>query len=93
MSDSETELIRKKWSRNRILWVHGLGSATLLGIAHSITPVVVDPATFNLTTGLHKLLTMVVASGVLGAFTYLAKSPLPALPKELEDDPPEGGAK
>lgn len=87
MSDSETELIRKKWNRNRILWVHGLGSAVILGIAHSVTTVFVAPETFNFTTGLAKLAQVATASGVIGAFTYLAKSPLPSLPTELATQP------
>lgn len=83
---NETEIIKRKWRRNRLLWIYGLVSASILGVAHSVTPAIVSPETFNFTTGLNKLITVMIVSGVLGAFTYLAKSPLPALPKELESD-------
>ena len=78
-------VIRKKWGRNKLLWLYGLVSATILGITHSVTPMLVAPETFNFNGGLKKLLTIVIVSGALGAFTYLSKSPLPALPKELQN--------
>lgn len=83
---TDTEIIRRKWKRNRILWTHGLIAAIILGVAHSVPPVLVAPETFNLHEGLSKLGMVAIASGLLGAFTYLSKSPLPQLPKELEEE-------
>lgn len=86
MSEAETEILKKKWRRNKILWTHGLVSAIILGVSHSIVPMFVSPDTFNLKDGFGKLITIVVASGLLGTCTYLLKSPLPALPKEMLDE-------
>lgn len=80
---ADTIFINKKWKRNKIVWFYGLASATVLGISHSITPMIVAPETFNFNGGLKKLGIVAMVSGLLGAMTYLSKSPLPALPKEL----------
>ena len=85
-TESNTVLLTKKWKRNKIIWIYGLTSATILGIAHSVIPTLAAPETFNLHQGLSKLLTIVAASGLLGALTFLSKSPLPALPKEYEQN-------
>lgn len=81
-----TDIFESKYKRNKILWKHGLYSGIILGIAHSITPVVIDPKTFNLTDGFKSLITLIIASGVMGAATYLMKSPLPELPDEIKID-------
>lgn len=86
MSEQETDIIRRKWRRNRIVWSYGLASAIILGVAHSVPPALVAPETFNFHDGWRKLLMVSIASGLLGALTYLSKSPLPPLPEEFSGD-------
>lgn len=59
------------------LWIKGLASAVISGIATSVTMVIVDPATFNLQEGFNKLVTLTVVSGIVSAANYLKQSPLP----------------
>lgn len=82
---SEAEM-QREWRMNVIRWSYKLTAATILGVSHSISPMVVSPETFNIHEGLKKLLTIILVSGLLGAFTFLAKSPLPKLPKELNEN-------
>lgn len=58
-------------------WLHGLGSAVIGGAASAVTVVIVDPATFNLSTGGLKLLSVLAVSGIISAALYLKQSPLP----------------
>lgn len=62
---------------NWILWLKGLISAVISGVATSVTMAIVDPATFNLQEGLNKLITLATVSGIISACNYLKKSPLP----------------
>jgi hypothetical protein len=84
--ESNTVMLTKKWKRNRTVWFHGLLSAAILGISHSVAPVLVAPDKFNVTSQWKNLLIIMVVSGMLGAFTFLSKSPLPALPEDYEKD-------
>lgn len=87
MNDNTTEILTKEWNRSKIIWKHGLISATILGVAHSIPAYVVAPEVFNFSkAGIVKLVSIILASGILGACTYLIKSPLPPLPKELKNE-------
>ena len=58
-------------------WIHGLVAAVVSGAANSITVAVVDPETFNIETGLDKMLTVAAVAAIMGAAAYLKQSPLP----------------
>lgn len=61
------------------IWTHGLASAVILGVCHSVSVLIVAPESFNFHTGFVKLLEVSLASGIIGAATYLTKSPLPPI--------------
>lgn len=58
-------------------WLRGLISAAVSGGAASIAVIIVDPATFNLTEGLRKVVTVGLISSLIGVANYLKKSPIP----------------
>ena len=59
------------------MWVRGLLAAVINAGAASITVVIVDPADFNLTTGVGKLWMVMAVSSLVGAALYLKEHPLP----------------
>lgn len=65
------------------VWLHGLGSAFIGGGATAISAMIIEPATFNLTTGLKSMAALALISGIVNASFYLRASPLPV-------DPPKG---
>jgi len=77
----------KVWYRdlNWPLWIKGLISAALSGLATGITLIIVDPVTFNIQTsgGLEKLGTVSFISAIVSVANYLKQSPLP--PEKSED--------
>lgn len=68
------------------IWLHGLGAAAVGSAASSLGPMLVAPATFNLTSlhGLANVCLSSVIAGFASAAFYLSKSPLPPLPPTLE---------
>ncbi len=58
-------------------WLRGLIGAAVNSAASSITVVIVDPQNFNVTDGLHRLVTVFAVSAVFGAALYLKQHPLP----------------
>lgn len=58
-------------------WLKGLLSAIIGGAANSVTVMIVDPMAFNLETGLKKVGTVALVSGILSAAMYLKQSPMP----------------
>lgn len=77
--------MKLKWG----LWLYGLISGFIGGGAGAVTNSVVltgiDNKDFNFGSGLHNLLFAMVASflvhGIITAFAYLSKSPLPEIGK------------
>lgn len=63
--------------RNIGTWARGLVGAFIQGATLTITTMIVDPETFNIETGLGKVLTVAVVSGGLGAASFLHTRPLP----------------
>ena len=61
------------------IWIKGLLSAVIGGVANSIVVMVVDPQSFNLTDGLGKLGIVALASAIFSAANYLKKSPIPEI--------------
>ena len=61
-------------------WVQGLLAAAIGGGANAITLVIVDPSTFNLTTGFGHLVTVTATSALLAVAMFLKQSPLPSTP-------------
>ena len=59
------------------LWIRGLFAAVINAGASSVTVVIVDPADFNLTTGVGKLGMVTLVSSLIGAALYLKEHPLP----------------
>lgn len=58
-------------------WLKGLLSAIIGAAANSITLMIADPTTFNLSTGLGKVGTVALTSAIVSAALYLKQSPLP----------------
>lgn len=77
MSKKSRALLRK--------WIRGIVGGAIGGVSSSFIVVVIDPATFNLTTygGSAKLLLVFAWAAGFGAFSYLKQHPLPD-----EDDEP-----
>lgn len=69
---------------NPKVWLYGLVSAIITGSAHAIVGAVVKPEVFNFGAGLHDLLKLACGAGIVGASTYLMKSPLPAIKADIE---------
>ena len=62
---------------NTTVWLKGLLAAIVCGIANTITLMIADPLTFNLTDGSRKLLTVALTSAIESAAMYLKQSPIP----------------
>lgn len=60
-----------------IKWLKGILSAAIGGAANGIASIAIAPETFNITTGLNKLLMIVGFGAVLAVANYLKQSPLP----------------
>jgi hypothetical protein len=58
-------------------WLKGLFSAAIGAAANGVTVVIVAPESFNLESGLPKLLSIMAVSAILAAAMYLKQSPLP----------------
>ena len=61
-------------------WLYGLFSTGISAAASTVVVVIVAPETFNLDTGLHKLLTVTGVSFFFAVANYLKQSPLPSGP-------------
>jgi hypothetical protein len=59
------------------IWLRGLVAAAIGGAASSVTAMIVDPATFNIATGLPQVGQMAAVSAAVSAALYLKQSPLP----------------
>ncbi len=76
----------KKW-KDPLVWFRGLVAAFIGGGAGAVVAGVIvtgqTPEKYNFGSGLHNLVVMVlatfIANGILMAFAYLQKSPLPEL--------------
>lgn len=62
-------------------WIKGLISAVIGGMASAVTVIVADPMTFNLDSGITKLLTVAGLNGLVAGAMYLKQSPIPASEK------------
>ena len=58
-------------------WIRGLVGAFIQSATLTITTMIVDPETFNIETGLAKVGTVALVSGIVGAALFLNKKPLP----------------
>jgi hypothetical protein len=67
-------------------WLHGLGSAFVGGGANVVATMAIDPEDFNISAGMHKVLTLWLASGLISAALYLKQSPLPQLSQGEKPD-------
>ncbi len=77
---------RKTWKK----WLRGITGGAIGGVSSSFIVVVIDPATFNLTTygGSAKLLMVFGWAAGFGAFSYLKEHPLPDDDLIISDDTP-----
>lgn len=65
------------------VWLHGLGSAVVGGVASGITVAIVDPNHFNLShAGLIAIAKVSALMGLWSAGLYLKQSPIPPLEDE-----------
>jgi hypothetical protein len=62
-----------------IQWLKGLLSVSISSAAGGVTVVIVDPSTFNFSTGLPKLAEVCGVLALIHAALYLQKSPLPGV--------------
>ena len=58
-------------------WLKGLIAAVVGGATGAIGMVIVDPLTYNLQDGWHKLGWVMIIMGLVSAGMYLKQSPLP----------------
>jgi hypothetical protein len=58
-------------------WLRGLIAALVNGFASGVVLLIADPVTFNIETGLKKLLATSALLGMLGAANYLKQHPVP----------------
>jgi len=58
-------------------WARGLVGAFIQSASVVISTMIVDPDTFNIETGLKKVLIVALVSGGLGAASFLHTRPLP----------------
>lgn len=61
-------------------WIYGMVSAVLSAVGGAIAIVIVEPNTFNLTTGLPALLKVMAVFGILAFGNYLKTTPPPKPP-------------
>lgn len=62
--------------RTRV-YLHGMLQAIINSVANAVLVIIVDPATFNLQSGLPKVLMFGGVSAIIALFTYLKEHPLP----------------
>ncbi len=69
----------KSWYRNLdwSIWIKGIISAALSGLATGVTLIIVDPSVYNIQGGFKKLGTVSLVSAIVSVANYLKKSPLP----------------
>lgn len=70
------------------VYLHGLFAAVLGSLGNSVTMAIVDPNDFNpmVSSDWKKLLALIVASSVIGFFTYIKTHPLPDPKKDSDAD-------
>ena len=61
------------------MWARGLVAAAIGGGANAVTAMIVDPATFNIATGLPQVGQLAAVSAAVSAALYLKQSPLPGV--------------
>lgn len=71
-----------------VQWVKGLVSVAISSAAGGVAIVVVDPMTFNFSTGLAKLGEVCGVLALIHTALYLQKSPLPGINTETGAPPP-----
>lgn len=59
------------------LWLRGLLAAFVSSAANSLAVWTIDPADFNLETGLVKIAKVALVSGLIGGALYLKQHPTP----------------
>lgn len=69
--------IRLSSIQDLLLWGKGLLAAAIGGAANTVSVMIVDPVAFNLTDGVHKIMTVAAVSAVVSAALYLKQSPVP----------------
>jgi len=65
--------------RDYRIWLRGLVAAAIGGGANAVTAMIVDPATFNIATGMTEVGQMAAVSAAVSAALYLKQSPLPGV--------------
>lgn len=59
------------------VWLYGLFSTVISSAAGCVSVMAIAPETFNLSTGLPKLLALATVLGIIAMANYLQKHPLP----------------
>lgn len=83
-TESNTDIIKKEWSRSKAIWWHGLLGAMVGGFANAGSS-----AFSSLVFGddfkhsIERASVACVVGCFLAAFLYLKQSPVPPLPKDL----------
>jgi len=63
---------------NTTIWIKGLISAIIAGVANTVVLMIIDPLTFNLGEGFNLLLKAAAATAIVSAAAYLKQSPIPS---------------
>lgn len=59
------------------LWLKGLISAAISSASSVVAVMIADPTSFNLETGLRRVLTVATITAIVGIANYLKQSPVP----------------
>lgn len=68
-------------------WLQGLLAVMISSAAGGVTVTIIDPTTFNLSTGLGKLGEVCLVLAIIHAALYLQHSPLPGVTTDTPQEP------
>lgn len=64
------------------LWIYSLASAVIGGASNAVLAMVIDPAQFNLETGMKKVSAFACLGALFSGASFLKQTPLPSIDKK-----------